>query len=254
MMDRRRWKGWRRALYQPYKVLVMASAMTISTLIGGTAVLLLLPFLSARTVSRLCGRTWSRFNAFLTRMRVDVIGRANLDPNASYVIVSNHQSHYDVFVLYGWLETDFKWVMKKELRKIPALGIGCEKLGHIFIDRSNHQAAIASIQSARDQIRNGTSVIFFPEGTRSRDGRLRPFKKGAFRMALDLGLPILPVTIVGTRDILPPHSRDLMPGRAQLIIHPPVPVEGLGESDLADLMARVRSMIAEPLSSFGQAD
>jgi 1-acyl-sn-glycerol-3-phosphate acyltransferase len=144
--------------------------------------------------------------------------------------------------------------MKRELRKIPALGIGCEKLGHIFIDRSNHQAAVASIQSARDQIRDGTSVIFFAEGTRSRDGRLRPFKKGAFRMALDLGLPILPVTIVGTRDILPPHSRDLMPGRAQLIIHPAVPVDGIGDSDVVDLMEQVRSIVAEPLSSFHQSD
>ena len=87
----------------------------------------------------------------------------------SYVIVSNHQSQYDILLMYGWLGTDFRWVMKKELRRVPVLGLACEKLGHIYVDRSDSAAAVASLNAARKKLVNGTSVVFFPEGTRSRD-------------------------------------------------------------------------------------
>jgi 1-acyl-sn-glycerol-3-phosphate acyltransferase len=180
-------------------------------------------------------------------MLVQVSGRENIDRRQSYVIVSNHQSHYDVFVLYGWLGIDFKWIMKKELRKIPALGVACEKIGHIYIDRSNRQAALASIEEAKERIINGTSVIFFPEGTRSRDGSLRSFKKGAFRMALDLNLPILPLTVDGTYRILPADTTRLRPGRAKLTIHEPVPIDGLIQEDIPELIDKVRSIITSAL-------
>ncbi len=147
--------------------------------------------------------------AWVTPMRVSVEGRENLDPKQSYVLVSNHQSQYDIFLLYGWLGVDFKWVMKKELRKVLGIGVACDRLGHIFIDRSNHAAALATLETAKERIVDGTSVIFFPEGTRSRDGQLKKFKKGAFRMAVDLGLPILPLTVTGTRDVLPAGTSDL---------------------------------------------
>jgi 1-acyl-sn-glycerol-3-phosphate acyltransferase len=184
-------------------------------------------------------------------MAVTVEGRENLDPRRSYVIVSNHQSHYDIFVLYGWLGTDFRWVMKKELRSVPGLGVACARLGHIYIDRSNRQAAMAAIDDAKRSLRPGTSVLFFPEGTRSRDGSLCAFKKGAFHMAIDLGLPILPVTILGTRRILPPDSTDLKPGRARLVFHPPVPVDGRSREDIPDLMAEVRDAVAAPFGPAG---
>ncbi len=239
-----RWKWW---LYQPYKVFVFGPLMVLSTLVSALGVVALLPFFGARTVSRLCGGGWARFNAFLTPMRVSVEGREHVDRRQSYVIVSNHQSHYDVFVLYGWLGVDFKWVMKQELRSVPALGYACDRLGHIYIDRFDRQAALASIARAKERIVNGTSVLFFPEGTRSRAEGMRPFKKGAFHMALDLGLPILPVTIVGTRDVLPPHTQDLRPGRARLVIHEPIPVAGLVPEQVPELVARVRQAIAGPL-------
>jgi 1-acyl-sn-glycerol-3-phosphate acyltransferase len=133
----------------------------------------------------------------------------------SYVVVSNHQSQYDIFVLYGWLGIDFKWVMKQELRKLPGLGFGCEKLGHIFIDRSRTDRALASINAAKKRVVNGVSVIFFPEGTRSKSNSHAPFQKGRlpFRHWI-LSMPILPVTIVGTREILPTGTLDLVPGKS----------------------------------------
>lgn len=242
MSDRPRGLGW--WLYQPWKWLVVAPLLAASTVFFSALILLLLPFLSPGTVSRLCGGGWARFNAFMTPMRVRVRGREHLAPGQSYVLVCNHQSHYDVFVLYGWLGVDFKWVMKAELRRVPVLGATCARLGHVYIDRSNRADALATLEAAKDRIRGGTSVLFFPEGTRSRSGDLGEFKKGAFRMALDLGLPILPMTIRGTRDVLPAKGLDLRPGSATLTIHPPIPIEGCTADDLPELMRRTRDVIA----------
>jgi 1-acyl-sn-glycerol-3-phosphate acyltransferase len=186
---------------------------------------------------------WAKLHIHLDPVWITVLGRQNIDPKQSYVVVANHQSNFDIFVLYGKLGVDFKWVMKSELRKAPVLGVACEKMGHIYIDRSNTQAAIASLQEAKRKIVNGTSVLFFPEGTRTRSGELGEFKKGAFQMALDLGLPILPVTITGTRKVLPPKTVDLFPGSVRMQIHAPVDVSGTTRETLGDLMARVREII-----------
>lgn len=237
------WLGW--MFYQPYKWLIFVPIFVLTTLFFGSATVVLSIFLPSRWVSLICGTFWSRLNAWLTPMSVNVTGRENIDPQQSYVVVANHQSLYDVFVLYGFLGIDFKWVMKQDLRRVPGLGIGCEKLGHVFVDRSNRRAALASVKAAESKICNGTSVVFFPEGTRSRDGALRPFKKGAFRFALDLNLPILPVTIVGTRDILPSDSLDLLPGKARLIIDEPIRVDGLDGKDIPRLMEQVRSVFED---------
>jgi 1-acyl-sn-glycerol-3-phosphate acyltransferase len=234
-------------LYQPYKWLVFAPVMMVLTAWFAALAVVVVAFASPRRVSQLTGVPWARTLAALIPMRVEVEGREHVDPAQSYVLVSNHQSQSDVLVLYGWLGIDFKWVMKKELRRVPGIGVACARLGHIFIDRSNHAAAVATLEAARDTIVDGTSVIFFPEGTRSRNGELLPFKKGAFRMALDLGLPILPLTVTGARDVLPAGTTDLMPGSARLTIHPPIPVEGLTGDDCARLVDEVRSVIASGL-------
>ena len=237
--------GW--FLYQPYKYLVVMPVLGLATAFSATLALVLSLVTSARTASRLTAVPWARVMAWVTPMRVKVEGRENIDPRQSYVLVSNHQSQYDIFVLYGWLGVDFKWVMKQELRKVMGIGVACERLGHIFIDRSNHAAAIATLEAARTKIVNGTSVIFFPEGTRSTDGQLLRFKRGAFRMAVDLGLPILPLTVTGTRDVLPANTSDLMPGSARLIIHEPISIEGVTVKDCQELSDRVREVIASSL-------
>ena len=121
-------------------------------------------------------------------------------------MVCNHQSQYDIFLAYGWLNLDLKWVLKAELRNAPGVGIGCEKVGHIFVDRSNPEQARRAVRDALDSVGDGVGILFFAEGTRSPDGRLGTFKKGAFRVAAAQDLPILPVTIIGTRDIQKPRS------------------------------------------------
>jgi 1-acyl-sn-glycerol-3-phosphate acyltransferase len=234
-------------LYQPYKYLVFVPVVGLATASQATLALVLSLVVSPRNASRLSAVPWARILASMTPMKVVVEGRENIDPQQSYVLVSNHQSQYDIFVLYGWLGIDFKWVMKQELRSVLGIGVACDRLGHIFIDRSDHESAMAALEAAKKKIVGGTSVMFFPEGTRSRNGKLMRFKKGAFRMAVDLGLPILPLTVTGTRDVLPAGTSDLMPGSARLIIHEPVSVEGLTVADCPHLSNRVREVIASEL-------
>jgi 1-acyl-sn-glycerol-3-phosphate acyltransferase len=229
-------------LYQPYKWLIFVPILTLSTLFFGFVAVLLTFFLNPRIVS-LIGVIWSRMNSFFTPMLVRVVGRENIDKKQSYIVASNHQSHFDIFVLYGWLGIDFKWVMKQELRKIPALGIACERIGHIYIDRSNHAAAVASLNAAREKLVNGTSALFFPEGTRSRTGEMLEYKKGAFKMAIGTNLPILPITIVGTRKILPADTLNLFPGRVTMIIHNPIDVTGYSDDNIQELMQETKEII-----------
>ncbi len=234
-------------LYQPYKWLVMAPVAGFSAVFFGFLAAVSAVLVGPRFGSMISGMPWARLNAFLTPMRVTVVGRERIDREQSYVIVANHQSPYDIYVLYGWLGIDFKWVLKQELRRVPGLGIGCEKLGHIYVDRSRSQAAIRSIEAAKERITCGTSVIFFAEGTFGKGPQLLPFKKGAFRMAVDLDLPILPVTIVGTREILPGGTLNLFPGRAKLIVHEPVAITGHEHGDMKTLIQEVRAVVQSGL-------
>ena len=236
-------KRLRVGLYQPYKFFIVGPVLALSTAINGTLAMILLIFLKPRLVAKLCGVSWARINSFITPMRVMVSGREHVNEKQSYVIVSNHLSHYDIFVLYGWIGIDFKWVMKASLIKIPFLGPACDKLEHIFIDRSNTQAALKSINEAKKRIVNGTSVLFFPEGTRNSSGKMLPFKKGAFKMAMDLNLPILPVTIVGTEKILPKGTINLLPGEVEMKIHQPISVQGVDDAGLETLMQKTREVI-----------
>jgi 1-acyl-sn-glycerol-3-phosphate acyltransferase len=229
-------------LYQPYKYLVFLPVLLLSTVITGTLVMLLIPVVGARAAGTLA-TVWARVNSYATPMFLTVRGRENIDPRQSYVVVANHQSQFDIFALYGWLGIDIKWVMKMELRKVPIIGIACERLGHIYIDRSNTEAAIRTIRDAKKKVTDGTSVIFFPEGTRSRSEKMLPFKKGAFKMALDLGVPILPVCISGTRNILPPSTLNLFPGRANMWIHPPIDVNADTTTDVKSLMEATRRVV-----------
>jgi len=229
--------------YQLYVWLIFIPLLVVLTLLFGSLTAIFATLVNPHFASRVFGVTWARWLAHLTPMFVSVSGDEYMDRKRSYVVVSNHQSMYDIFVLYGWLRLDMKWVMKKELRKIPGIGIGCEKAGHIFIDRKNPKAARKSLEDALKRLGDGIGILFFPEGTRSTSGRLLPFKKGAFRAAIEQQVPILPVTIVGTREILPNHTVALFPGKARLIIHPCIETAGLETAHIEELMDQSRTAI-----------
>jgi 1-acyl-sn-glycerol-3-phosphate acyltransferase len=231
-------------LYQPYKWLFFLPFVFLNTIFFGVIAVLISTLVNQRIGSYFGGVIWSRLNAFLTPMFVQVTGRENIQKGRSYVIVSNHQSLYDIFLIYGWLGIDIKWIMKKELAKMPGVGIGSKKVGHIFLDRSNPRVALESLNEAKRKLVNGTSVVIFPEGTRSKTGEIGTFKKGAFKLALDLALPVLPITLSGTKDILPTGTLDVKPGKALMVIHEPIEIHQHTEESLKDLLAHARDIIA----------
>lgn len=231
------------ALHWFYTWLFFVPLLGLLTALAGGCVLIT-SGIAPRFSNRVWPWLWARLNFYLTPASLTVSGLENIDPKQSYIIVANHISQYDIFVLYGWLPVDLKWVMKKELRKVPVIGVACAALGHIFLDRSNREAAIKGLQSARESLRPGSSVLFFPEGTRGHGGEVMPFKKGAFMMAKDMQLAILPITIKGTEKILPTNTVSLRPGKAEMIIHPAIPLSTVQAIDAEALAERTRNIIA----------
>lgn len=165
---------------------------------------------------------WAKLVCILTFVRIKVEGRENIHPSTSYVIASNHQSVYDVFLIYGYLGTKFKWIMRDELRKVPFIGIASKNAGHIFISRRGGKKALKAIVKAKNILKNGVSVVVFPEGQRTRDGKVGKFKRGAFQIAKDLEFPILPITIAGGDKVLPYKTKFPKPRTILLKIHQPV--------------------------------
>ena len=212
-------------LYTAYKWVFVLPILVFTTTILGSLIIAL-SFLGAPDyASRVFGTLWAKINTKAALIGVQTTGKEHIKQGQSYVVVANHQSLLDIYLLYGYLGIDVKWVMKQELRAVPVLGLACEMMGHVIVDRSNTASALASMERARERIKDGMSVIFFAEGTRSRSGELKPFKKGAFRMAQELNLPILPITIQNTRHILPSDTIDLRPGVTRMTIGKPISVE-----------------------------
>ncbi|MBL6689296.1 MAG: 1-acyl-sn-glycerol-3-phosphate acyltransferase [Pseudomonadales bacterium] len=231
--------------YNLYKWLVVVPVLLVSTFVLGTIIIILCFLGLANFSSRVFATLWARLNAIVTLMPVTVEGKEKLQPGQSYVLVANHLSLVDIYVLYGYTGIDLKWVMKKELRNVPVLGYACHLMGHIYVDRSNTEKALESIEEAREHIRDGMCVVFFPEGTRSRTQELRQFKKGAFRMAQDLGVPVVPVSIHDTNRVLPSDTLDWRPGPVKLVFHDPIPVNA--DTNINELAVETRDIIVDAL-------
>lgn len=227
---------------------LLLAVVVADTTVLGTAVILLSVFDRGGNVVHHIGKFWSRMNLCFSLVRVRVKGLEHIEKGRPYVLMSNHQSYYDVWALIGHVPLQLRWVIKKELRRVPIFGFGCERMGHIFVDRGDNEKARRSLEAAGGKIRAGASVVFFPEGTRSRDGRLLPFKKGGFAVALAAGVPILPVTVTGSRRVLPRGALVPSPGPIEITIHPPVPVEGYTHDTKEALMARIRAAIESGLA------
>jgi 1-acyl-sn-glycerol-3-phosphate acyltransferase len=189
------------------------------------------------------GRFWSRLNLRLLGIEVTASGAEHVAPGQSYVVMANHQSYCDIWATFAALPLQLRWVMKRELRKIPVFGYACGRMGHIYVERGNREDARASMAEAARRIASGTSVVFFPEGTRSTTGVLGPFKSGGFRLALAGGVPLLPVSITGTGRTLAAHSWIFHPGRVHVAVSAPIPTAGRGDDALPALMDETRAAI-----------
>ena len=184
---------------------------------------------------------WSRSFFWLMFLPVSVDGQEHIVPGQSYVFVANHQSMFDVWLVYGWLPVIFKWLMKAELRKVPFVGTGCKAAGHIFIDRRSTKAAMESLKEVEKQLANGVCTVIFPEGTRSLNGEVGRFKRGAFQIAWDLGLPIIPLSLDGCYEVLPKGKPFVY--RAPVHMHIGEPIDLKQFSDPNEAIEAVRNAV-----------
>lgn len=181
---------------------------------------------------------WSRSFYWLFGLGHEVEGLENIQKGQSYVFVANHASLFDVWLIYGWLPVVFKWIMKQELRKMPFVGVGCHAAGHIFIDRRNPRAAKESLEHAKTILTDGVSLVVFPEGTRSKTGEVQSFKRGAFQVAFDLGLPVVPISLSGLHDVVPKGSLFVRPfTRTKMKVGKPIDLKDYMHADPEDSAA-----------------
>lgn len=247
-------------LYRFYQLVVVAPFFILTT------------FLTAFFTGLGCSLGLSRWFAFMPSrlwgiglirilfLPVSVEGREHLQKGQSYVFVANHQGSFDIYFLSGFLGREFKWMMKKSLRKIPFVGFACEKAGFIFVDKSNRRAIASTMDAARRRLRGGTSLMVFPEGARTFTGCMGTFKRGAFQLADELRLPVVPITIDGCFDVLPRTRGFGFVERhpLRLVIHPPIPPKGQGadniKATLEESYQTIMSALPERHRGFVQND
>jgi len=194
------------------------------------------------------GRLGARLGFVLARIRIDVHGwDSTKNPHVIYMM--NHSSNLDVPAVFINLPGKVRVLGKKELFKLPVLGLAMRLGGFVPVDRSNREAAVASVREAAAVARSGSSFLIAPEGTRSRTGKVLRFKKGAFHMAIDSGVPIQPITVKGVFELMPPGSFAIKSGTIDVIFHDPVPTSNLTHDDRTRLMEKVQKIIASPLES-----
>lgn len=192
---------------------------------------------------------WSTLVLKVLLLPVKVTGRENLKHGESYVFVSNHQGAFDIFLIFGHLRRNFKWMMKRQLRKIPFVGFACEKSHQIFVDRSGPKKIRETYSNARHTLKDGMSVVVFPEGSRTYTGKMNAFKRGAFMLADELQLPVVPLTINGSFEIMPRTSKWYWVHRHKLTltIHAPIYPQSQGPDNISRLMDESYKAIHEGL-------
>ena len=188
-------------------------------------------------------RLWAYTMLAVSFVRTEIKNKAKIQKGKSYIIISNHQSMYDIIALVTTLGIQFRWIIKKELLKIPVFGYALYASRNIFIDRSNTASAIESINKGFERLPEGVSVMVFAEGTRSPDGQIQEFKKGGFIAAVQRKIPILPVTVNGSRRILPKKSLSMTPGKIQVVVGDPIDVTGYTIDTVQDLIEKTRQTI-----------
>ena len=227
-----------KTLYKVYFLLIAIPIFAVVTII--TAIIVIIGCLlgGERFFSYYPGMLWARIVCIITLCPVNIKGRENIPKGKSCVFVSNHQGAFDIFLIYGYLGTPIKWMMKKGLAKIPFVGFACRMAGFIFVDNSTARAAQKSVQDAKQRLKHGRSLIIFPEGARTPDGHLGRFKRGAYQIAVEQRLPIIPITLNGPYKVMPIGSCNIRPHRMEMIIHPPITPHEKGEDD-KDLLQKL---------------
>ena len=228
-------------------VLWLIPAISLYTIVLGAASLASLAVDRRGRLAHGCARTWARLILVTTGVRTAVRGVERVDRGAPYVFVSNHQSIYDIPVLFVSLPLQLRIIAKASLGRFPVLGWHLRWTGHLLVDRA--RAGAGTLKRVARMMRRGHSLIVFPEGTRSRDGRVGRFRRGLFLLAIEAGLPVVPVAVCGTRRVMRKGMLTTRPGNVALVVHAPLPTDGLTRSDAAALARRVHGIIAASVSA-----
>ena len=229
-------------------LILLATALTaIVTIIGCT-------FGKARFWGYYPAMVWSRLMCWVMLLPVKVEGKELLDKHQSYVFVANHQGSYDIFLIYGFLGRSFRWMMKMPLRDMPLVGKACESAGHIFVDKSGPKAIQHTYEQGRKVLQNGISLVVFPEGIRTLTGHMAKFRRGAFQLADELQLPVVPMTIDGSFDVLPMQRgfNFVTWHPLRLIIHAPIVPEGQGPEEVQRILEQSYETIMQDLPTHHQ--
>lgn len=221
-------------------IMIVATLLTtITTIIGST-------LFSKNYWGYYPPKWWSRLWCAIHFVKVKVEGREKIDRATSYIFVANHQGAYDIFSIYGYLGHPFRWMMRKGITNIPFVGTACRSSGHILVDTKSASGLKHTVEDAVKNLQNGISLVVFPEGRRTETGKMGPFKHGAFRLALEFKLPIVPITINGSYQVMPRSTFNVTPGTITLTLHEPIPVKDEG-NDLEEIMELSRQAIKSSL-------
>jgi 1-acyl-sn-glycerol-3-phosphate acyltransferase len=236
---------WRTVFY-------LIPAITVYTVVLGTLSIGSSLVQPSGRFAHWCARTWARLILATTGVEVQVSGLERLDPDQAYVFVANHQSIYDIPIVFWSLPYQVRIIAKASLGNFPFIGWHLRRTGHMLVDRRNPTRALNIFTRASTLMKQGLCLIVFPEGTRSRDGRVAPFKGGSFLLALRTGLPVVPLSVVGSRHVMLKGRLATYPGHVKLIVHEPIDTHGLTDADPAAaraFAARVRDVIAPDAES-----
>ncbi len=225
------------------RAILALSGLIVYTLFLGTVVILVGLFSRGNYFQYLCSVLWAKLILLTAGVKVNIKGTENITPGSAYVLMSNHQSHFDVISLISKMPVRIYFLAKKELLRIPVFGWAMFLIGHVPIDRTDREEAFRSIDRAVEKVKGGTNVMVFPEGTRSSTGELLPFKKGGFVLAIKGGIPILPVGIYGSDRILPKGSWKISSGIINIAVGKPIDTKLYTLDEKEKLMERVREEI-----------
>ena len=221
------------------------SCIVVSTLVLGVLTMLTYPLDRKGRVGHHCARLWGRIALLANRVKVKVEGLEDIRGKGPFIFMSNHQGSYDIFVLLGHLPFQFKWLVKKELFSIPFFGWAMAAAGYISIDRQGTRETVEAMNQAAQRIREGMSVVIFPEGSRSPDGSIQPFKKGGFTLAMKSKVPIIPISIAGSREIMSKDRLRASSGEIRIKVGDPIETETYSLKDRTALMEKVSETISK---------
>ncbi|MDR3056824.1 MAG: 1-acyl-sn-glycerol-3-phosphate acyltransferase [Prevotella sp.] len=226
-----------------YELFIFAPIFVLATIITAVTVMIGCLFGNRKFWGYYPPKYWSKLACRLALCRIKVVRHSKLDPNKSYVFVPNHQGAFDIFLIYGYLNQNIKWVQKQELRKLPFVGKASEIAGHVFVDQSNLKSMKNTIVKAEAQLGKGSSMVIFPEGARTKTGKMGRFKRGAFVIAKEMNLEIVPVTVNGPFDLMKINTYLINPCKLELIVHEPISTKELTDDNMPEFINNCHEIV-----------